>query len=207
MPVQSYTDIIIMTKNAFFCVAKTKVDNPSGKFYLISLRMDRLETFFGLVRTAVGTDANVDMLQLGSHTSGLAEVAVILAEHPEWDYGMCRLTLPVFSKEGGEFTSKADHISPRDWHGDISVVNVNLHTCWLLGRKKAAELIPDMEATLGALSGDDFTDMLLPLGKLLVNQRDEGDTEDALGLDHLPPACCCSLCCVRASLQSPCRVL
>lgn len=188
MPVQSYTDIIIMTKNAFFCVAKTKVDNPSGKFYLISLRTDCLETFFGLVRTAVGTDANVDMLQLGSHTSGLAEVAVILAEHPEWDYGMCRLTLPVFSKEGGEFTSKADHISPRDWCGDISVVNVNLHTCWLLGCKKAAELIPDMEATLGALSGDDFTDMLLPLGKLLVNQRDKGDTEDALGLDHPLPA-------------------
>jgi hypothetical protein len=45
-----------------------------------------------------------------------------------------------------------------------------------------------MEATLGALSGDDFTDMLSPLGKLLVNQRDEGDTEDALGLDHPLPA-------------------
>jgi hypothetical protein len=29
MPVQSYTDIIIMTKNAFFCVAKTKVDMHS----------------------------------------------------------------------------------------------------------------------------------------------------------------------------------
>ena len=43
MPVQSYTDIIIMTKNAFFCVAKIKLDNSSGKFYLISLRTDHLE--------------------------------------------------------------------------------------------------------------------------------------------------------------------
>ena len=83
MPSQSYTDIILMVKNAYFCVAKAKVDNPSGKFYLILLRTDRLETFFGLIRTAVGTDANVDMLQLGSHVSGLTEVAVILAEHPE----------------------------------------------------------------------------------------------------------------------------
>jgi hypothetical protein len=49
MPAQSYTDIMIMTKNVFFCVAKEKVDNPSGKLYIITLGTDRLETFFGLV--------------------------------------------------------------------------------------------------------------------------------------------------------------
>jgi hypothetical protein len=172
MPAQSYVDIILMIKNAFFCVAKTKVDNPTSKFYLISLGTDRLETFFGLVRTAVGTDANVDMLQLGSRASGLTEVVAILAEHPEWDYGTRRLALPVFSKETQDFTQKADHINPRDWRGDVSVSNVNLHTCWLLGRKQAAELIPEMEATLSALSG---IDMLSPFGKLLVNQRHETD--------------------------------
>ena len=188
MPVQSYTDIIIMIKNAFFCVAKTKVDNPSGRLYLISLGTDRLETFFGLVRTAVGTDANVDMLQLGSRASGLIEVAVILAEHPEWDYGTRRLTLPVFSKEGGDFTSKADHINPRDWRGDVFVGKVNLHTCWLVGRKKAAELIPDMEVTLDALSGNQSIDMLSPLGKLLVHQRDENEAEDTLAPEHPLPA-------------------
>ena len=76
-----------------------------------------------------------------------------------------------------EFTSKVDHINPRDWRGDVSVLNVNLHTCWLLGRKQAAELNPDMEAALGALTR---TDMLSPLGTLLVNQRHETviETED-----------------------------
>ena len=177
MPAQSYTDIMIMTKNVFFCVAKAKVDNPSGKLYIITLGTDRLETFFGLVRTAVGTDANMDMLQLGSRASGLTEVAVILAEHPEWDYGKRRLTLPVFSNDG-DFTSKADHINPRDWRGDVSVARVNLHSCWLLGRKKAGKLIPEMEASLGALSGNDCVDMLSPLGKLLVNQCDEACDED-----------------------------
>ena len=178
MPAQSYTDIIIMTKNVFFCVAKAKVDNPISKFYIISLGTDRLETFFGLVRTAVGTDANVDMLQLGSRASGLTEVAVILGEHPEWDYGKRRLTLPVFSKDGGDFTSKADHINPRDWRGDVSVAKVNLHSCWLLGRKRAAEMIPELEPALSALSGNNDIDMLSPLGKLLVNQREECDAED-----------------------------
>jgi hypothetical protein len=188
MPVQSYTDIIIMTKNVYFCVAKMKVNNPDGKFYLISLGTDHLETFFGLICTAVGTDANVDKLQLRSHASGLTEVAVILAEHPEWDYGMHRLTLPVFSKEGGDFTSKADHINPQDWSGDISVTRVNLHSCWLLGRKKAAELIPNMESALGALSGSQYIDMLSPLGKLLVNQCNESDPEDTLSPANPPPA-------------------
>jgi hypothetical protein len=66
MPTQSYVDIMIMIKNVFYCVAKAKVDTPHGNFYPILLGTDRLETFFGLIRTAVGTDTNVDLLQLGS---------------------------------------------------------------------------------------------------------------------------------------------
>ena len=188
MPSQSYTDIILMVKNAYFCVVKTKVDNPSGKFYLILLGTDRLETFFGLICTAIGTDANMDMLQLGSHASGLTEVAVILAEHPEWDYGTCHLTLPVFSKVEENFTSKANHINPRDWRGDVSVAKVNLHLCWLIGCKRASELIPDMESILDALSGNKSIDMLSPLGRLLVHQHDKNGEDNSLDLGNLPPA-------------------
>ena len=81
MPNQSYINIMIMVKNVFYCVAKIKVDNPNGKFYIILHGMDRLESFFGLVWTAVGTDMNMDIVQLGSRVSGLVEVAVILAMH------------------------------------------------------------------------------------------------------------------------------
>ncbi|KAH9005718.1 hypothetical protein EDB86DRAFT_2795503 [Lactarius hatsudake] len=184
MPRQSYLDIVLMIKNVYFCVAKMKVDNPSANFYLILLGTDRLETFFRLICTAVGTDANIDMLQLGSRASGLTEVVLILAEHPEWDYGTRCLSLPVFSKETWEFTSKADHINPRDWRGDVSVANVNLHTCWLLGRKLAEDLIPDAEAILSTLSCS--IDMLAPFGELLVNLRDENldEAEDACEEDN-----------------------
>ena len=41
MPTQSYIDIMIMVKNVYFCVAKTKVDNPSGKLFIIQLGTDR----------------------------------------------------------------------------------------------------------------------------------------------------------------------
>ena len=136
---------MLMAKNVFFCVAKMKVDNPGANFYLVLLGTDWLETFFGLICTAVGTDANVDMLQLGSHASGLTEVITILAEHPDWDYGMCCLSLPVFSQGTSEFTSKVNHISLKDWCGNVSVSNMNLHTCWILGWKEAKELISDAD--------------------------------------------------------------
>lgn len=192
VPRQLYVDIILMVKNAYFCVAKMKVDNPTGNFYLILLGTDRLETFFGLIRTAVGTDANVDMLQLGSRASGLTEVVAILAEHPEWDYGTRRLSLPVFSEETSKYTSKADHINPKDWRGNVSVSNVNLHTCWLLGRKQAEDLIPDADAILSRLTNTNACiDMLSPFGELMVNQRDEpNETEDADEEDTLEVSSC-----------------
>ena len=191
MPSQSYVDIVLMTKNVYFCVAKMKADNPTGKFYLILLGTDRLETLFGLIRTAVGTDANVDTLQLGSRASGLTEVAIILAEHPEWDHGMRRLSLPVMSWEMGEITSKADHISPKDWRGDVAVTNVNLHTCWLLERRRAVELIPEAEPLLNELAASEVdgrrVDMLSPFGQLLVNQHDEVQEDNCSDLSNQYP--------------------
>ncbi|KIJ43371.1 hypothetical protein M422DRAFT_253250 [Sphaerobolus stellatus SS14] len=47
VPVQFYADIAIMVKNAYFCVAKTQLDNPMAKFHLTLLRTDRLESQFG----------------------------------------------------------------------------------------------------------------------------------------------------------------
>ena len=49
MPSQLYIDLMIMVKNAYFCIAKAKVDNLIGKFFLILLGMDRLEDIFGIL--------------------------------------------------------------------------------------------------------------------------------------------------------------
>ncbi|KAI9433597.1 hypothetical protein H4582DRAFT_2060981 [Lactarius indigo] len=183
MPMQSYVDIMIMIKNVFYCVAKAKVDNPHGKFYPILLGTDRLETFFGLIWTAVGTDTNVDVLQLGSWASGLTEVALILAEHLEWDLGTRCLALPCITRDAqaGEITSRFDHISPKDWRGDPSVARVNLHSCWFLGSQEAIACIPDAGHVFEQLWAecDPNIDILSPLGTLLVNQRNqEHDSED-----------------------------
>lgn len=178
MPTQSYIDIMIMIKNVYFCVAKTKVDNPSGNFFIIQLGTDRLETFFGLVRTAVGPDNNVDMIQLGSRASGLTEVAVILARHPEWDRSPRRLQLPVIARDSGVITSKADHINPGSWHGNVNVSAINLQTCWILGRQKAVELVPEAGNALDLLESTPGVDILSPFGDLMVGIHDADDLAD-----------------------------
>ena len=189
MPSQSYVDVMIMIKNAYFCVAKSKVDHPDGKFFLILLGTDKLEGFFGLIRTAVGTDCNADLLQLGSRASGLTEVAVILSLHPEWDRSPRRLNLPPMTKETDELSSKVDHINPASWRGDVHVKNVNLHTSWILGRQKAIELIPNARQLFEETETNENIDFLSPFGQILVNQRDEDEAYNCSNLlSEYPPS-------------------
>ena len=182
MPSQSYIDIMIMIKNTYFCVAKSKVDHPNGKFFLILLGTDKLEGFFGLVRTAVGTDCNADLLQLGSRASGLTEVAVILSLHPEWDRAPRRLNLPAMTMETDELTSKIDHINPASWHGDVHVKNINLQTSWVLGWQKAIELVPNAKQIFEEAAMNDNIDFLSLFGQILVNQCDEDEAYDCSNL-------------------------
>jgi hypothetical protein len=56
-------------------------------------------------------------------------------------------------------------------------MNVNLHTCWLLGHRQAVELIPKAEPLLNKLAASKVdgkcVNMLSLFGQLLVNQCDE----------------------------------
>ena len=49
LPSLTYKDIILIVKNTFFCIAKAKLQDPKGSFWLILLGTDRLESTFGLV--------------------------------------------------------------------------------------------------------------------------------------------------------------
>jgi hypothetical protein len=74
IPTALFIDISIMVKNAFFCVAKAKVDHPNEPFFLVLLGTDRLESLFGILRTMVGNDANLDILQLALRITSTSEV-------------------------------------------------------------------------------------------------------------------------------------
>lgn len=85
LPKNLFIDFNLMIKNILFCVAKAKVDIPGSDFHLILLGTDRLKELFGILRTMVGNDANLDILQLACRLASTTEVSNIFAEFPEWD--------------------------------------------------------------------------------------------------------------------------
>jgi hypothetical protein len=87
IPNTLFINIGIIIKNVFFCVAKAKAEHPMEPFFIVLLGTDWLETFFGILRTMVGNDANLDILQLVLHVTATTEVSNILVNHPEWDKG------------------------------------------------------------------------------------------------------------------------
>ncbi|KAJ7469170.1 hypothetical protein FB451DRAFT_1340217 [Mycena latifolia] len=175
---QTYVNLMIMIKNVFFCVAKTKVDLPDAEFFIILLGTDRLEVLFGLIRTAIGTDANMDILQLASRISNLIETVMILANRPHWDRSPRRLKLPMIINEAGDVSPNADHINPASWKGDVHVRAVNLLTSWKLGRQKAEELIPHGRSVLVRCSSTPGIDIFSPLGSSLIHYIDDDSAED-----------------------------
>ena len=88
IPTSLFVDIGTMVKNVYFCVAKAKMDHPNQPFFLTLLGTDRLELLFGILRTMVGNDINLNILQLALHITSTTEVSTILAKHPEWDRGL-----------------------------------------------------------------------------------------------------------------------
>ncbi|KAJ7717383.1 hypothetical protein B0H16DRAFT_1338120, partial [Mycena metata] len=176
MPSQTFVNLMIMIKNVFFCVAKTKVDIPEGKFWIILLGTDRLEVFFGLIRTAIGTDANVDLLQLASRGTHTTEVQVILSEHPEWDRTPRRIKLPAITTTG-DFDSKVDHINPASCTGDLAVSRVNLLTCWKKGRQITEGIIQGSAQRFENRAKDPRINILAPRGKLMFPPVEEAEDE------------------------------
>ncbi|KAI4518589.1 hypothetical protein K525DRAFT_208144, partial [Schizophyllum commune Loenen D] len=189
LPVQLMVDILLMIKNVYFCVAKAKEDRPSSKFYLIQLGTDRVETLFGILRTMVGSDANLDVLQLALRCASTTEVANIFARHPDWQPKTRRLHLPVLTKDSTNrhLRADADHITPRAWRGDVRVSTVNLHTPWTRGRAAIEQKYPNFTELLRKIDNTANSSILAPFGTLLVHSTEPiGSDEAELHFDAEP---------------------
>jgi hypothetical protein len=178
IPTNLYLDVMHMIKNIFFCVAKAKADDPDGSFWIILLGTDRLEELFGILRTMVGSDSNLDMLSLVSRLSGCAEVSNILAKYPQWDRAPRRLKLPTLSRDSKQLPDRSDHIKPAAWRGDVRVKNVSLQTSWRRGACLVEDECPFLVPVLQELEKDPNIDIFSPFGILLVNIPLEDDDED-----------------------------
>ena len=168
---------MIMIKNVIFCIAKAKVDDPNGEFFIIQLGTDRLEELFGILRTMVGNDANVDMLQLVSRLSGTMEVANILAKYPHWDSSPRCLKFNALTRESKEIPDSADHIKPPSWRGNVKLKDVSLQTSWNRGRRLVEEECDFLKPVLKDLD-QAGADILSPSGTLLVHLPEDPDDID-----------------------------
>ncbi|KAJ7255087.1 hypothetical protein B0H12DRAFT_1233167 [Mycena haematopus] len=180
IPTLLYTDIMLMIKNVYFCVTKAKIDDPTGSFWLMLLGTDRLEELFGILRTMIGNDRNLDSLQLAERITGTTEIANIFAMYPHWDRPPRRLHLPAMAREDSTaLPDRTDHIKPPSWRGDTSLVNLTPLTCWNRGRRLIEQEHPSLVKYLHALDKSYNVTILAPLGELIINKSlDVDDNED-----------------------------
>ena len=169
LPTNLYIDLMIMVKNVYFCIAKAKVDDLSGEFWIILLGTDRLEELFGILRTMVGSDANLDILQLISRLAGTTEVSNILAKYPHWDRSPRRLKLSALLRESKEIPDSADHIKPASWKGNVYVQDVSLQTSWNRGQYIVEQECETLSSVLRKLNNTDGIEILAPFGTLLFD--------------------------------------
>ncbi|KAJ7898295.1 hypothetical protein B0H14DRAFT_2557327 [Mycena olivaceomarginata] len=136
----------------------------------------------------VGSDANVDLLQLALRITGTTEVSTILALFPHWDSAPRRLKLPVLSENDIEVEQKQDHITPLSWTGNVAVKNVNLRTSWILGRKDIEVEFPALAPVLKELSdkraAGESIDILQSFGKDIVHAEHAADNIDDSAEDY-----------------------
>ena len=180
IPSPLFIDISIMIKNAFFCVAKAKVDHPNEPFFLVLLGTDRLESLFGILRTMVGNDANLDILQLSLRITSTTEVSSILAKHPEWDKGPRRLRLPTVSRSFDKLTNSVDHLGPRSYlrPDKLYPSGLTLATPWKRGRQLMEAKYSWITPILQLISSTKNASILAPYGITLMNSSITGGVND-----------------------------
>jgi len=179
IPSSLFIDIGIMIKNAFFCIAKAKIDNPNNPFFLVLLGTDRLESLFGILCTMVGSDTNLDILQLALRITSTMEVSMILAKHLEWDRSLYRLCLPMVSKNLDALSNTLDHIGPRAYLSPekLHPSSLTLAMPWKCGRRVMEEKHPWITSILQSISSTKNASILAPYGVNLV-------TSSLTGKDH-----------------------
>ena len=180
VPNALFIDVGIMVKNVFFCVAKAKADHPNQPFFIVLLGTDRLESLFGILRTMVGNDANLDILQLALRVTSTTEVSNILAKHPEWDKSPRRLRLPTVSKTMDNFSNTVDHVGPRAYSSSDKLLpsRLTLATAWKRGRHLLEEKYPWIVQILHCISATENASILAPYGTSLVTIHLTDDIDD-----------------------------
>jgi len=154
-------------------------------FFIVLLGTDWLETLFGILRTMVGNNANLDILQLALHVTATTEVSNILAKHPEWDKGLRRLRLRTMANDNNSVPKSSDHIGPRAYsHPDkLRPYMLTLMTPWRRGQHTLEAKYPWIAPILCCILKTLNMSILAPYGQNLIaswltNENDSDEIEE-----------------------------
>ncbi|KAL1749561.1 hypothetical protein FB107DRAFT_252747, partial [Schizophyllum commune] len=126
---QLYGDLQAMIKHAIFHIAKMQDLDEDLKVSFNIFGTDVSEALFGRLRMLGGHSPNMDISVLGERCCAALNLAEIYRRHPEWESVPVRLK---FSR-GRDY----DHVSPRNWRGDIVAKNCNIEQSWTSGAVEA----------------------------------------------------------------------
>ncbi|KAJ7458447.1 hypothetical protein FB451DRAFT_1406225 [Mycena latifolia] len=130
---QLYGDLQCMVKNAIFEIAHMKVLNPLLKVFLCLLGDDVLETLFGRLRMIGGHSPNMAIDELRQRFGSALRMDTIFRRRPYLERRARRLKL-VRSRD-------VDHLSPSQWHGDLTAQSCNILACWKAGVQLARAIL------------------------------------------------------------------
>jgi hypothetical protein len=129
---QLYSDLQCMVKNAIFTVAHSKVLNPLLKVFLCLLGDDVLEILFGRSRMIGGHSPNMAIDELRRRFGSALRLDEIYRRRPHLEKLARRLML-VRSRD-------VDHLSPRNYVGDLTAGSCDIPACYFEGRKQAVKV-------------------------------------------------------------------
>lgn len=187
MPQHLYSDLQCMVRTAIFHVAHTKILNPNLKVLLCLLGDDVLEVEFGRTRMIGGHAPNGDAETLSNRFASSRRLSAIFEKYPHLERKPSRLKL--------KRSRDVDHLSPRQWIGDLRAESCNLDACWDHGIQQAEAVLSKHGCSL------DFSehfrdwrtrkvDLLRPKGGKYPGVSAEVDRSlaDSNNLDSVDPA-------------------
>lgn len=138
LPNQQAYDFAISCMSLYAIVAKAQVRDPSGNtpIYIMSLGTDELEKLFGMLRSQ-NHNRGFDILELHQKISSAADHVDILKRHPNW--------APTGKNRLSTKSKHWDHLTPRNWKGDVTAGSANLRQCWENGRGMSIQLLGSVE--------------------------------------------------------------
>ncbi|KAK7034124.1 hypothetical protein R3P38DRAFT_3496387 [Favolaschia claudopus] len=158
MPPQLYGDLQCLVKSAIFKIAHSKVLNPSLKVFLCLLGDDVLEILFGRSRMIGGHAPNMAIDELRRRFGSALRIDEIFTRRPHLEKLAHRLSL-------GR-SRDVDHLSPRNFIGDLTASSCDIQACYDEGVEQAVEFLKryGYEIDFNALFSKPDFDLMRPNG-------------------------------------------